>query len=298
MQKNIDSYCAYLRVEGKSPRTIEGYKLDLGQFHGFLKQFFEEEIVRVEEIGVMQIRDFLRWLHDRPDCNRSLARKSAALRGFFAYLMLTDVITANPMLKIKRPKYEKKLPHFFSEDEIKLLLSIPDQNSKYGIRDRAILETIYSSGLRLAEVAGITLGDIDFRRGRLRVVGKGNKERIIPIGKPALDAIRDYLPVREELRNPQSSNLLFLTRTGKDFDTKQLNIILDRYISIVAQQKGYSPHTLRHSFATHMLSRGADLRAIQEMLGHSQLSTTEIYTHVTLEDIKDAYRKGHPRGKE
>ncbi|MDP3114830.1 MAG: tyrosine recombinase XerC [Candidatus Cloacimonadaceae bacterium] len=297
MQNNIDGYCDYIRVEGKSPRTIEGYKLDLDQLHSFLKQFFENEEVRVEEINTLQIRDFLRWLHDKPDCNRSLARKTAALRGFFSYLMLSDIISANPMLKIKRPKYEKKLPHFFSEDEINLLLSIPDQNTKCGIRDRAILETIYSSGLRLAELAGIQLGDIDFRRGRIRVVGKGNKERIIPIGRPALDAIRSYLPVREDFQTQHSSNLLFLTYRGKDFDTKQLDIILGRYISIVAQQKGYSPHTLRHSFATHMLARGADLRAIQEMLGHSQLSTTEIYTHVTLEDIKDAYRKGHPRGK-
>ncbi|MDP2173604.1 MAG: tyrosine-type recombinase/integrase, partial [Candidatus Cloacimonadaceae bacterium] len=226
MQNNIDGYCDYIRVEGKSPRTIEGYKLDLDQLHSFLKQFFENEEVRVEEINTLQIRDFLRWLHDKPDCNRSLARKTAALRGFFSYLMLSDIISANPMLKIKRPKYEKKLPHFFSEDEINLLLSIPDQNTKCGIRDRAILETIYSSGLRLAELAGIQLGDIDFRRSRIRVVGKGNKERIIPIGRPALDAIRSYLPVREDFQTQHSSNLLFLTYRGKDFDTKQLDIIL------------------------------------------------------------------------
>ncbi len=298
MQTEIENYCRQLKLEGKSALTIRAYRLDLEQFHGFLKQFFESGEVPVSAIGVLNIRDFLRWLHDKPDCNRSLARKTAALQGFFLYLKLNDRITTNPMDKIKRPKFEKKLPQFFTEAEIEQLLSIPDQEDKLGIRNRAILELLYSSGLRISELAGLILSDLDLKRGLVRVVGKGNKERIVPVGASALNAIKNYLPVREELRKAESSNKLFLTRTGKDFDGKQLDIVLARYIQLVAQRRGYSAHTLRHSFATHMLARGADLRAIQEMLGHSELSTTEIYTHVTLEDLKKAYHKGHPRGKE
>lgn len=200
------------------------------------------------------------------------------------------------MDKVKRPKYGKPLPHFFSEQEMAELLNIPDLDSVYGLRNRAILELLYSSGLRISELAGLQLNDLDFRNGIVRVVGKGNKERLVPVGTEALSAIRNYLAVRGQLCTPQSSSRIFLTRTGKDFDHRQLYTILDKYFRLIAQQKGYSPHTLRHSFATHLLSRGADLRAVQEMLGHANLETTAVYTHVTLEDLKKAYRKGHPRG--
>jgi integrase/recombinase XerC len=295
MQQAIADYCRQLKLEGKSRHTVRAYGLDLEQFHAFLRQFFEEERVLPELISVLNIRDFLRWAHERPDCNRSLARKTAALQGFFHFLKVNGRIQTNPMDKIKRPKFEKKLPHFFSEEEMAKLLSIPDQTSIYGIRNRAILELLYSSGLRISELAGIQLNDLDLRRKLVRVGGKGNKERIVPVGEQAAQAVRDYLAVRDRLAGQDSPNRLFLTKSGKEFDGKQLDIILKGYIRLVAQQKGYSAHTLRHSFATHLMARGADIRAIQEMLGHANLSTTEIYTHVTLEDIKAAYRKGHPR---
>jgi len=155
-----------------------------------------------------------------------------------------------------------------------------------------------SSGLRLFELSEAKTNDLNLKKEIIRIIGKGNKERLVPVGKDALNAILDYLPIREKLRGEQSSSKLFLTKTGKDFDHRQLYTILDQYFRLIAQQKGYSPHTLRHSFATHLLSRGADLRAVQEMLGHANLSTTEMYTHVTLEDVKQAYRKGHPRGND
>ena len=298
MQKDIDGYCQFLRLEGKSPLTVRAYGMDLKQFEGFLRQFFEGGEVIPEQVTVLNIRDFLRWAHDLPDCNRSLARKAAALKSFFQYLKLQGRVAKNPMDKVRRPKFEKKLPHFFTEQEMESLLSIPDLGDKFGLRNRAILELLYSSGLRISELAGVRLNDIDLERGLVRVVGKGNKERIVPVGSGAIRAIRNYLPVRDDLRTPQSSQKLFLTKTGKDFDHRQLYVILDKYFKLIARQKGYSPHTLRHSFATHLLNRGADLRAIQSMLGHSNLSTTEIYTHVTLEDLKKAYKKGHPRGKD
>ena len=200
------------------------------------------------------------------------------------------------MEKLKRPKYEKPLPKVFTEEEVRNLLAIPDCSSRFGIRNRAILETLYSSGLRLMELAGIKLSDLDLNKALLRITGKGNKQRIVPVGSQALKAIREYLKVRPDFTSENSPNNLFLTRSGKAFNSKQLDIILRAYFELIAQAKGYTPHTLRHSFATHMLSRGADLRAIQELLGHSQLSTTQVYTHVSLEDIKEAYKKGHPRG--
>ncbi len=297
MEKVIEQYTQHLRLEGKSEHTILAYKLDLDQFRLFLRHLFEAEDVQITDISTLQIRDFMRHLHDKPDCNRSLARKMAALQSFFRYCKLQELIPSNPMDKLKRPKFEKKLPKFFSEEEINLLLNIPDLESDVGIRNKAILELIYSSGLRIGEIISIRLCDIDLKRQLVKVTGKGNKQRIVPIGKNAVDSIENYRKIRSKFDPEHNRELLFLTYTGKAFDVRQLNIILQRYISLIAQQKGYSPHTLRHSFATHMLSRGADLRAIQEMLGHSNLSTTEIYTHVTLEDIKDAYHKGHPLSK-
>lgn len=298
MRNEMENYFKYLRGEAKSACTILAYRRDLEQFCRFAGKYFENGEPNCREISILMIRDWLRWLHDKPVCNRTLARKSASLKSFFKYLKLTGLIEKNPMDKIKRPKFEKKLPRFFTEEEMITLLRIPDEGSIFGIRNRAILELLYSSGLRISELARLEMNDIDLKRGMARVLGKGSKERIVPVGREAIQAIRNYLPAREKLKREYSSNRLFLTKSGKDFTDFQLNAILNKYFRLVAEQKGYSPHTLRHSFATHMLNRGADLRAVQEMLGHANLSTTETYTHVTLEDVKKAYKKGHPRGKE
>jgi tyrosine recombinase XerC len=298
MQNDIENFMQYIQAEGKSPCTILAYSSDLRQLALYLQRFFPDGEVVSDGISVLMIRDFLREMHENNVGNRSLSRKTAALQSFFAWLKRSGKIAKNPMDKIKRPKFEKKLPHFFSEEEMLRLLRVPDLDSKFGVRNRAMLELLYSSGLRLSELANLQMKDIDLKRGLVRVIGKGNKERLVPVGSEAIHAIQNYLPVRDLLKTDQSSKRLFLTKTGKDFDHYQLDSILTRYFRLIAQQKGYSPHTLRHSFATHMLSRGADLRAVQEMLGHVNLSTTEIYTHVTLEDIKKAYKKGHPRGQD
>lgn len=296
MEKELQSYSEFLRAEGKSACTLSAYSSDLRQFLGYVGRFFPAQPV-VVEINVLMIRDWLRELHENKVGNRSLSRKAAALTSFFRWLKLTGQITANPMDKIKRPKFEKALPHFFTEAEMLTLLRVPDLDSVFGVRNRAILELLYSSGLRISELAGLRLSEIDLKRGLLRVFGKGSKERLVPLGAEAAKAIGAWLPLREKLRRPGSSDKLFLTKSGRDFDGRQLYAILNQYFRLVAQKKGYSPHTLRHSFATHMLARGADLRAIQEMLGHAQLDTTAIYTHVTLDDLKKAYKKGHPRGR-
>lgn len=296
LKEYFDNYCSRLRVEGKSPNTITAYRLDLDQLHGYLSEALGEE-PDIRMIDVPMIRGFLHYLHEKDDVNRSISRKITALNSFFTWAKLEEFITVNPVAKIKRPRFEKKLPHYFSEDEMLTLLRIPDLESKFGVRNKAMLELIYSSGLRLVELARLRLQDIDLKKGLLRALGKGNKERIVPVGKPAIDAINAYLPLRSTFGEASRCDRLFVTSSGKPWDSHQLNSILQKYISLVAQQQGYSPHSLRHSFATHLLKNGADLRAIQEMLGHANLSTTSIYTHVTLGDVKAAYQKGHPRSK-
>ena len=298
MQNLIDKFVENLRLEGKSANTQYGYRLDLDQLHTFLKPFFPEEKVIPGDITLLMLRDWLRSLHDKHDKNRSLARKTASIKMFFRYLKRQGLISKNPSDKLDTPRFEKPLPKFFTHEEINLLLNIPEADDKFGIRNRAIFELIYSSGLRIGEVCSILMRDLDKQNLLLRVKGKGNKERIVPVSRPALAAISDWLKVRPALDPDNQVEHLFITRTGKPFDNQQLNLILQRYIRLIAVQKGYSPHTIRHTFATHLLQNGADLRAIQQLLGHANLSTTEIYTHVTLEDIKTAYHKAHPRAKD
>ena len=175
------------------------------------------------------------------------------------------------------------------------MLYIPDLSSKFGIRNRAILELIYSSGLRISEIAGCKIGQIDLGEKLIRVIGKGNKERIVPISSKAKIAIRNYSKSREQFKSRFSDDSFFLSKSGKPLSSNEIREILSRYLNLVAKTKGYSPHTIRHSFATHLLARGADLRAVQEMLGHTNLSTTEIYTHLTLKDLKKVYEQAHPR---
>ena len=295
-QALVDRYLDLLRTQGKSDKTIYAYRVDLEQLLHYLAEMAPE--LDLAELKPPHIRGFMLMLYEKQDSNRSLARKTSALRGFFNWLKAEDLIIDNPMKTIKRPKFQRKLPKFFTIDEMEQLLKIPDTEDKYGIRNKAMLELVYSSGLRLMELAALAPGDIDFKRALVCLRGKGSKERIVPVGKPALDAIQEYLKIRDEFGERQDDKHLFLTKTGKAWDTKQLGLVLQKYLDLIAQQEGYTMHTLRHSFATHLLQKGADIRAIQEMLGHSKLSTTEVYTHVTIEDIKAEYHRAHPRSRD
>jgi site-specific recombinase XerD len=251
--------------------------------------------VVISGINKLYIRDYLRDLSMKNRSNRTLARKATTIRNFFKFCENYDLIKNNPAVNLKIPRFEKKLPKHFTESEIEELLNIPDLSSKFGIRNKAILEIIYSCGLRISEVASVSLTQLDLASSLVKIVGKGNKERIVPIGSKAVKAVKHYLSVRDQFISRESDASLFLSKSGKPLSADEIREILDRYIRLVAKTGGYSPHSIRHSFATHLISHGADLRAVQEMLGHSNLSTTEIYTHLSLKDLKKVYQQAHPR---
>lgn len=295
MQKAIDEFVRTLISRGLSEHTITAYNKDLLQLQEFLVKYFEDEDVKVDQVTRLFLRDFLRHLSKNDRNNRTLARKATTMKNFFQFCEKNKYLSKNPASKLHIPKFEKNLPKCFSEKEMEELLNIPDLSSKFGIRNRAILELIYSSGLRISEIAGCKIGQIDLGEKLIRVIGKGNKERIVPISSKAKIAIRNYSKSREQFKSRFSDDSFFLSKSGKPLSSNEIREILSRYLNLVAKTKGYSPHTIRHSFATHLLARGADLRAVQEMLGHTNLSTTEIYTHLTLKDLKKVYEQAHPR---
>ncbi|MBI9032345.1 tyrosine recombinase [bacterium] len=296
LKEHALEYLKYLKALGKSSNTLESYQRDLLQFVDFLN--LKYETITIEEIDRHIIRDFMGYLYESlNNSNRSISRKLTALKGFFKYCVINKLMTSNPTLTMKNPKFEKKIPRFFSEKDMELLLSLPDLSSKFGVRNLAILELFYSSGLRITELIILTLTSIDFTEKIIKVHGKGDKTRLIPVGRKAIEAIQNYLSIRGTFLSKFSGNILFLSKSGKPLDRLELKAILSQYLQLVGQKKGYSPHTLRHTFATHMLSNGADLRAIQEMLGHANLSTTEIYTHVSLTDLTRTVNDLHPRSK-
>lgn len=293
----LEEYLNYLKALGKSLNTREAYERDLQQFFAYILDKYGNAL-SLAEVDRYIIRDFMGYLYESlGNSNRSISRKLTSLKGFFKYAVHNHWIPNNPALIIKNPKFEKKVPQFFSEKDMELLLSLPDLSSKFGVRNLAILELFYSSGLRISELTILTTESIDFYKKIIRVHGKGDKTRLIPVGSKAIEAIESYLAIRDSFKSKYSENILFLSKSGRPLDRNELLEILNQYISLVAQRKGYSVHTLRHTFATHMLSNGADLRAIQEMLGHANLSTTEIYTHVTMTDLSKTVNLLHPRSK-
>lgn len=295
MQNAITNYLRTLISRGLSQHTIKAYKSDLQQLQDFLTKYFPQ-MIALDKITKLYLRDYLRDLSMNGVSNRSLARKTTTMKNFFHYCEINSLITKNPAASLKIPKFEKKLPNFFTEAEMVELINIPDLSTKFGKRNRAILEMIYSCGLRISEISSLKYDQIDMERKIIHIIGKGNKERVVPIGSRAVDSLKKYMAVRIQFESRDSDNSIFLSKSGKSLSPDELREILDRYIRLVANTKGYSPHSLRHSFATHLLNRGADLRAVQEMLGHSNLSTTEIYTHLSLKDLKKVYEQAHPRG--
>ncbi|MBI4115561.1 MAG: tyrosine recombinase XerC [Candidatus Omnitrophica bacterium] len=295
MDPRVRQFFSYLEAaRGASPHTIKNYGTDLKEFFSFLTG------KSLAEVDTLLIRSFLAHLKSRGQSKATLSRKLAALRSFFKYLARENHLKTNPVLGISTPKREKKLPHFLDLGEVTHLLEAPSENTWEGKRDRSILETLYSSGVRVSELVGLNQGDVDLLSGLLKARGKGKKERIVPIGEKALHAIRSYLdampaPFRKKDDSPNAP--LFLNRLGTRLTDRSVRRLILKYAKRLSLKSGISPHTLRHTFATHMLDRGADLRSVQELLGHANLSTTQIYTHVTTRRLQEAYTRAHPRAQ-
>jgi len=300
MKHYVQQFLHYLRQErNASSHTIQAYEDDLGQFLDFLQRHFSSRTVDVSDVDHITIRLFLGDLLERGFSKRSAARKLACIRSLFRFLHKRGAIARNPSVNVASPRLEKRLPEYLDEQAVDRLMDQPDCSTPEGLRDRAILEMFYGTGIRLSELILLSLDDFDMRNGTLKVTGKGNKERIVPIGRKALAALDRFLAVRSWFLAKgtlaDTLRVLFLTKRGYRMNPKGVNTLLNRYIGQVSEIEQKSPHVLRHSFATHMLNRGADLRAVKEMLGHESLSTTQIYTHVSVDRLKKVYAQAHPK---
>lgn len=294
MNKQVEDFLSYLATEkGASEHTTKNYGIDLREFVKFL---MEKGLKDLKDLSYLNIREFLASLKMHEYSKSSISRKLACLRSFFKYLVRENILTQNPALGIATPKKEKRLPSFMNPDEITKLLDAPAKNSWEEKRDKAILEILYSSGLRVSELAGLNHDDLDFFGGLVLVRGKGKKERIVPVGQSALNSLRAYWDMKAPRETASAiKKPLFVSRIGSRLTDRSVRRMILKYVRRTGLGKEISPHTFRHSFATHMLDRGADLRSVQELLGHANLSTTQIYTHVTTQRLKDAYVAAHPR---
>ena len=291
MQRFVEKFINYLKIEkNASNHTIINYKIDLDAFSLFLGD------KDVDSVDHLLLRRFLADMRTKNYAKRTIARKLASLRTFFKFLFREGLIKTNPTTAVITPKLDKKLPDILDVDKVARLVQVPDEKDTWGMRDRAILETLYSTGTRVSELVGLDIDDIDFISGVIKVLGKGSKERIVPIGEPALAAIRKYVEKRAASKlKIKDKEAVFLNKNGTRLTDRSVRRILDKHIRALSIQQKFSPHSLRHSFATHLLDRGADLRCVQELLGHMNLSTTQIYTHVSTERLKSVYDKAHPR---
>ena len=304
MQDYIDRFYNHLKYERNvSEHTLRNYMSDLEQFHDYLCPVDSSggrRAIDVRQIDHITIREYLARLYQEKRKKTSIARKLATLRTFFKFLCREQVMEANPARLVSSPRLEKKLPKVLAVDDVIRFIETPDTETVLGKRDRAILELLYATGMRVSELAGLNLEDIDFRNESIRVRGKGRKERIVPFGSKAKQALQEYMGVRGELlveapEDQRDPLVLFLNYQGTRITTRSVGRMIDKYVRECAIMHDLSPHSLRHSFATHLLSAGADLRAIQEMLGHARLSTTQIYTQVSMEHLMEVYDKSHPK---
>lgn len=296
MEDRLDDFIHFLVVEkGLSKNTIVSYKRDLNSYIHYLKNV--EQLGDLNGVQRPQIVHFLKFLKDSGKSSKTLARHIASIRAFHHFLLREKAVDHDPTVHIESPQHERSLPKVLSMEEVETLLESPKLSDPYGYRDKAMLEMMYATGIRVSELIGLKLSDVHLTMGFVRCMGKGSKERIIPIGKTASDAIDEYLEKgRPKLASKKhKDDSLFLNHHGKGLSRQGFWKILKRLTADAGIEKELTPHTLRHSFATHLLENGADLRAVQEMLGHADISTTQIYTHVTKTRLKDVYTKFHPR---
>jgi tyrosine recombinase XerC len=289
MERFIGKFINYLKIEKNySEHTLRCYESDLKELSSFLENKDPKKITH------LHLRRYLAHLKQKNHAKRTIVRKLGAIRSFFRFLSRDKYIKTNPADGVFTPKLDKKLPEFLDADKIIKLITAPTKDNVSGLRDRAILEVLYSTGMRVSELVGLDQDDVDFIAGVAKVRGKGKKERIALLGKQAQRALDDYMNKRETARSG-SSKALFLNKLGTRLTDRSVRRIVDKYIRRCSIEQKISPHSIRHSFATHMLNNGADLRSVQELLGHKNLSTTQIYTHLGTRRIKEMYSKAHPR---
>jgi integrase/recombinase XerC len=288
----VNQFLTYLQQEkGFSGHTLRAYQIDLSQFLEYLLD--RKGGIDIVQVKKDYVRDFVGYLLTHGYEKSSVARKLSSLKSLYKFLNRRKLVTTNPVRSIKTPKITKRLPGFLTQYQTQKIMDISGDDEA-SLRNRAIMEVLYGSGLRASELVGLNIDDLDYHSGVILVKGKGGKERIVPLGSYGQKAVKEYLDKRKEKNN----QAVFLNLHGKRLTTRSVQTIVKRLVSRIADASHTNPHTLRHSFATHLLERGADLRAVQELLGHSSLSATQIYTHLSVERLKKIYDKAHPRAEE
>ncbi len=293
---HIAGFLDYLGAERNYSRhTVTAYARDLGQFREFLAARGGSAGADPAAVDRLTLRLYLGELSDRGIQKRSVARKLAALRSFFRFLVRRKGLGSNPAANLVSPKLPNKLPSFLDEGAVHRMMELPDAATDAGLRDRAVLELLYGTGIRVGELTGLTMAGLDLRAGTIRVRGKGSKERILPLGGRAREALRAYAAPRTAAAGGRKTDRVFVNAKGAEINRREVYRIVRKYISLVSEIDRKSPHVLRHTFATHLLNNGADLRAVKELLGHESLATTQLYTHVTVEKLKRIYNQAHPK---
>lgn len=299
MESYLEKFLRFLTEQRSgSVHTREAYERDISQFFRFAREYLGKEDLTAVDLTPGLIREFLYALSSSSLTRRSIARKLASLKSFGKFLTASGYVETNPAREVRTPKIPRKEPVFLSDQEISRLFEPLAGNDFLPCRNRAVLELFYSTGIRLDEMAGIDLGSFDLKNRTVRVLGKGNKERIVPFGSKAAEAVREYIPLRFDIlrkRGSMGELALFISSRGTRLSRRMIQVAVHRELRRISDKEHLSPHVLRHTFATHMLDRGADLRAVQELLGHASLNTTQIYTHITRDRILKAYRQAHPR---
>jgi integrase/recombinase XerC len=304
MDEALAEFLRSLALEkNASDLTVKAYREDLTQAIEFFREKYSGQKLAPAQITSRHLRAFTVWLHEKAYAKTTIARRIAAVRTWFKFLCRQGTVTTNPAEGLRAPRQDKKLPHFLSEASLDQLLQAPPADQPLGLRDRAILEMLYSAGLRVSELTGLCLDDVDLDSGSATIRGKGKKERLAFLGSKALDALKTWLRARNAMlaekngTNGKKIDAVFLNKNATRLTSRSVGRLLEKYLALAGLDPRTSPHTLRHSFATHLLDHGADIRSVQELLGHSSLATTQIYTHVTTQRLKDSYDKAHPRAR-
>ncbi len=294
MDTHFQDYLTMLRVERNlSPRTLEAYQRDLKHYLSFI---VDKDIISLSNISQMHIREYIRSLNEKGLAASSIARIFSSIRSYHKFLSAENYVNENPTLILTSPKAPKKLPHVLMEEEISAIINAVVETFQYAKRDKAIIEMLYSCGLRVSELCALSLNNLYLNDDMIRIMGKGSKERLLPVGGRAKNFLNDYLiHCRPGIQKDKGSSSVFLSRNGNPLTRAMINNILRKWSQVAGISKSVSPHTLRHSFATHLLEGGADLRFVQALLGHSDISTTQIYTHLDKHHLKEVYQTHHPR---